>query len=247
MHIQQNEIVKFDFRKNNIEVIMIDDEPWFMGKGVADALGYANSRKAIADHVEEEDKQILMLQGQVGYPARIIINEPGLYSLIFSSKLPEAKTFKRWVTHEVLPSLRKTGSYSLSKAPEAELLREIQRLNEINERTNQKLDILIKQNEQKKIKKQLPKEPLPDDEKAMIISAICDLAQKNQKVKVSYLTFRNILVSKFGKDVLPKHPTRYLIALAPELEEKKIRLEKVGKGLREQSKSMVQGGFIICS
>ena len=247
MHIQQNEIVKFDFRKNNIEVIMIDDEPWFMGKGVADALGYANSRKAIADHVEEEDKQILMLQGQVGYPARIIINEPGLYSLIFSSKLPEAKTFKRWVTHEVLPSLRKTGSYSLSKAPEAELLREIQKLNEINERTNQKLDILIKQNEQKKIKKQLPKEPLPDDEKAMIISAICDLAQKNQKVKVSYSTFRNVLVSKFGKDVLPPHPTQCLIALAPELEEKKIRLERVGKGLKEQSKSMVRGGFIICS
>ena len=129
MHIQQNEIAKFDFQKNNIEVIMIDGEPWFMGKGVADALGYANSRKAIADHVEEEDKQILMLQGQVGYPARIIINEPGLYSLIFSSKLPEAKTFKRWVTHEVLPSLRKTGSYSLSKAPEAELLRELQKIN----------------------------------------------------------------------------------------------------------------------
>lgn len=246
MHIQQNEIVKFDFRKNNIEVIMIDDEPWFMGKGVADALGYANSRKAIADHVEEEDKQILMLQGQVGYPARIIINEPGLYSLIFSSKLPEAKTFKRWVTHEVLPSLRKTGSYSLSKAPEAELLREIQRLNEINERTNQKLDILIKQNEQKKARKQLPKEPLPDDEKAMIISAICDLAQKNQRVKAYYPEFRKYLVSKFGRDVLPVHAKGYLKALAPELKEKGISLQRIGANIRVPNTKEQQRGFIIC-
>jgi len=246
MHIQQNEIVKFDFQKNNIEVIMIDGEPWFMGKGVADALGYANSRKAIADHVEEEDKQILMLQGQVGYPARIIINEPGLYSLIFSSKLPEAKTFKRWVTHEVLPSLRKTGSYSLTNAPEAELLREIQRLNEINERTNQKLDILIKQNEQKKARKQLPKEPLPDDEKAMIISAICDLAQKNQRVKTYYPEFRKYLVSKFGRDVLPVHAKGYLKALAPELKEKGISLQRIGENIRIPNTKEQQRGFIIC-
>ena len=254
MQIEENELVKFDFQQTNVNVIMIDDEPWFMAKEVAEILGYSNSRTAIADNVEAGDVQIILMSVAVGNPRRMIINEFGLYSLILSSKLPEARIFKHWVTHEVLPSLRKTGSYSLSKAPEAELLREIQKLNEINqalneinERTNQKLDILIKQNEQKKIKKQLPKEPLPDDEKAMIISAICDLAQKNQKVKVSYSTFRNILVSKFGKDVLPPHPTRDLIALAPELEEKKIRLERVGKGLKEQSKSMVQGGFIICS
>lgn len=248
MKNEQFELTKFHFNQEKIGVIMIDGEPWFIGQDIAGALNYKNTSDALAKHVEKEDKKVIpFLFENAGNPNRIIINEPGLYSLIFASTLPIAKTFKHWVTHEVLPSLRKTGSYSLSKVPEAELLREIQRLNEINERTNQKLDILIKQNEQKKIKKQLPKEPLPDDEKAMIISAICDLAQKNQKVKVSYLTFRNILVSKFGKDVLPPRPTRDLIALAPELEEKKIRLEKVGKGLKEQSKSMVQGGFIICS
>jgi prophage antirepressor-like protein len=237
------DIVAFDFESSEVRILWKDAEPWFVLVDICKALDISNPSR-MAQRLDEDERSVYNLgrQGEA-----IIINESGLYTVILRSNKPEARIFKHWITHEVLPSLRKTGSYSLSKAPEAELLREIQRLNEINERTNQKLDILIKQNEQKKIKKQLPKEPLPDDEKAMIISAICDLAQKNQKVKVSYLTFRNILVSKFGKDVLPKHPTRYLIALAPELEEKKIRLEKVGKGLREQSKSMVQGGFIICS
>ena len=237
------DIVAFDFESSEVRILWKDAEPWFVLVDICKALDISNPSR-MAQRLDEDERSVYNLgrQGEA-----IIINESGLYTVILRSNKPEARIFKHWITHEVLPSLRKTGSYSLSKAPEAELLREIQRLNEINERTNQKLDILIKQNEQKKIKKQLPKEPLPDDEKAMIISAICDLAQKNQKVKVSYLTFRNILVSKFGKDVLPKHPTRYLIALAPELEEKKIRLEKVGKGLREQSKSMAQGGFIICS
>jgi len=237
------DIVAFDFESSEVRILWKDAEPWFVLVDICKALDISNPSR-MAQRLDEDERSVYNLgrQGEA-----IIINESGLYTVILRSNKPEARIFKHWITHEVLPSLRKTGSYSLSKAPEAELLREIQRLNEINERTNQKLDILIKQNEQKKIKKQLPKEPLPDDEKAMIISAICDLAQKNQKVKVSYLTFRNILVSKFGKDVLPPHPTRYLIALAPELEEKKIRLERVGKGLKEQSKSMVQGGFIICS
>ncbi len=232
MHIQQNEIVKFDFQKNNIEVIMIDGEPWFMGKSVADVLGYANSRKAIADHVEEEDKQILMLQGQVGYPARIIINEPGLYSLIFSSKLPEARIFKRWITHEVLPSLRKTGSYSLSNAPEAELLREIQRLNEINERTNQKLDILIAQNQKKKNKKQLPSDSMPDAEKLMIIEIITELAKRGDKVKISYPQMHELIKKKYGSDFFPARPTAFLKALEPELREKGISLLNIGKNSR---------------
>lgn len=240
------EISTFLFEQKQVRGFQQEEESWFCAKDVCNALEIVNHKHAVSDF-DEDEKKIILSPSSGGMQETLFVSESGLYRLIFKSRKEQAVLFRRWVTHEVLPSLRKTGSYSLSKAPEAELLREIQRLNEINERTNQKLDILIKQNEQKKIKKQLPKEPLPDDEKAMIISAICDLAQKNQKVKVSYLTFRNILVSKFGKDVLPPHPTRYLIALAPELEEKKIRLEKVGKGIREQSKSMPQGGFIICS
>ena len=237
MHIQQNEIVKFDFQKNNIEVIMIDGEPWFMGKGVADALGYANSRKAIADHVEEEDKQILMLQGQVGYPARIIINEPGLYSLIFSSKLPEAKTFKRWVTHEVLPSLRKTGSYSLTNATEAELLREIQK-------TNEKLNILIAQNQQKNSKKRLPTDSgMPDAEKLMIIETITELAKQGEQVKISYPQMHELVRKKYGSDFFPARPTAFLKALEPELREKGISLLNIGKSVKINKVPVM--GFVI--
>ena len=85
-----------------------------------------------------------------------------------------------------MPSLRKTGSYGLTNAKEAELLREIQRLNEINERTNQKLDILIAQNQQKKNKKQLPSDSMPDAEKLMIIETIAELAKQGEQVHISY-------------------------------------------------------------
>lgn len=94
----------------------INGEPWFVGKDVAEILGYSNSRKAIGDHVDDEDKTdgvtIRDSIGRVQNP--IIINESGLYSLILSSKLPTAKQFKRWVTSEVLPAIRKTGGYGVA-------------------------------------------------------------------------------------------------------------------------------------
>lgn len=90
--------------------MMINEEPWFVGKDVADILGYSNSRKALIDHVDEEDKNTVTIRdGIPGNPNQIIINESGLYSLILSSKLPAAKKFKHWVTSEVLPSIRKKG------------------------------------------------------------------------------------------------------------------------------------------
>ena len=94
--------------------IQIDGEPWFVGKDVAAALGYENTRDALAKHVDEEDKNTVAIRdGIQGNPNMVIINESGLYSLIFGSKLEGAKRFKRWVTNEVLPSIRKTGSYTL--------------------------------------------------------------------------------------------------------------------------------------
>lgn len=99
-----------------IRTIEVNNQPWFVGKDVADALGYSNTSKAIKDHVDEEDKQFfrgnetLGLKSANNYGA-VIINESGLYSLVLSSKLPTAKKFKRWVTSEVLPSIRKTGGY----------------------------------------------------------------------------------------------------------------------------------------
>ena len=98
-----------------IRTINIDDEPWFVGKDVAAALGYVDVAHSILDHVEEEDRVNSKTQGQndpeFGQRGTWLINESGLYSLIMSSKLESAKRFKRWVTSEVLPMIRKTGGY----------------------------------------------------------------------------------------------------------------------------------------
>ena len=96
-----------------IRTVTINNEPWFVGKDVTDILGYTNSSKALADHVDEEDKLNNESLSSLGQRGGWLINESGLYSLILSSKMPTAKKFKRWVTSEVLPSLRKTGSYEM--------------------------------------------------------------------------------------------------------------------------------------
>jgi anti-repressor protein len=97
----------------NVRVVQIEGEPWFVGKDVAGCLGYANSRKALIDHVDDDDKNTVTIRdgNKRGNPNQTVINESGLYSLIMSSKLPSAKRFKRWVTAEVLPQIRKTGGY----------------------------------------------------------------------------------------------------------------------------------------
>lgn len=100
-----------------VRILTIENEPWFVGKDVADALGYSNPSKAIIMHVDDEDKIMQMIpQSQNGklVTQATLINESGLYSLILSSKLPSAKKFKRWVTSEVLPAIRKNGSYSVN-------------------------------------------------------------------------------------------------------------------------------------
>lgn len=97
-----------------VRTLEINGEPWFVGKDVATALGYSNVRDAIAKHVDDEDKNTVAIRdGIQGNPNQTIINESGLYSLIMSSKMEKAKEFKRWVTSEVLPSIRKTGVYSV--------------------------------------------------------------------------------------------------------------------------------------
>lgn len=104
-----------------IRTVTIDNEPWFVGKDVAVILGYSNPQKALRDHVDEEDRTLndsFTVNGTKG----ILINESGLYGLILSSKLPNAKKFKHWVTAEVLPVLRKTGRYNLQQPQGKELL-----------------------------------------------------------------------------------------------------------------------------
>ena len=107
-----NEIKTFssmDF--GTVRIMMIEEEPWFVGKDVTDILGYQNGSRDVNRHVDEEDRRKTMVFDGNQSKETIVINESGLYSLIFSSKLPTAKAFKYWVTHEVLPSIRKNGGY----------------------------------------------------------------------------------------------------------------------------------------
>ena len=106
-----------------VRTIEIDNEPWFVGKDVAEALGYSTTRDALDRHVEKEDKNtVVNPDGNRGNPNMTIINESGLYCLILSSKLPGAKEFKHWITHDVIPSIRKTGAYMTQETLEAAIL-----------------------------------------------------------------------------------------------------------------------------
>lgn len=113
-----------------VRTIDVDGSPWLVAKDVAAALGYKNSRDAIARHVDEEDKGVVKHDTPSGEQEMVVINESGLYSLVLSSKLPKAREFKRWVTSEVLPSIRKTGSYTMPK-----LSKEMQALFLLDDRT----------------------------------------------------------------------------------------------------------------
>ena len=103
-----------------IRTVVIDGEPWFVGKDVAEALGYSNTRDALATHVMDEDKNTVVISDgkRRGNPNQVIINESGLYALIFGSKLDSAKRFKHWVTSEVLPQIRRTGTYQKPMTPQ---------------------------------------------------------------------------------------------------------------------------------
>lgn len=101
----------FNFNNKEIRTLAIEGEPYFVGKDVADILGYQNGSRDINRHVDEEDRHKAMIFDGNQYKETITINESGLYSLILSSKLPKAKEFKHWVTHEVLPAIRKHGAY----------------------------------------------------------------------------------------------------------------------------------------
>lgn len=95
-----------------IRIIEMNGEPWFVGKDVAEALGYSNTRDALSAHVMDEDKNTVVISdGKRGNPNQTVINESGLYALIFGSKLESAKCFKHWVTSEILPSIRRNGGY----------------------------------------------------------------------------------------------------------------------------------------
>ena len=109
--MSENKIQTWNYESSEIRTIEKDGEPWFVGKDVATVLGYTDTVNAIKRHVDSEDKAGCQIATQFGVKETTILNESGLYSLILSSKLPNAKKFKRWITNEVLPSIRKHGAY----------------------------------------------------------------------------------------------------------------------------------------
>lgn len=114
-----------------VRTVELDGQPWLVGADVATALGYKNPRKALADHIEPEDKGVTKRDTPGGEQEILIINESGLYSLILSSKMPKAKAFKHWVTSEVLPTIHKTGAYESFQAKQ-----HIEQLEATNTRLN---------------------------------------------------------------------------------------------------------------
>lgn len=110
-----NELQNFTFDGSTVRTIMINSEPYFVGKDVAEILGYSNPRDAIKKHIDDEDKGVAKCDTLGGSQNQTVINESGLYSLIIGSKLPTAKRFKHWVTSEVLPAIRKHGAYAVDE------------------------------------------------------------------------------------------------------------------------------------
>lgn len=107
----------------SVRTVVIEDEVWFIGKDVAVALGYKDTVNAIKQHIDEDDKKSWRITtSSRGTQTALIINESGLYSLVFGSKLESAKQFKRWITSEVLPAIRKTGSYSIDRKPDSYMI-----------------------------------------------------------------------------------------------------------------------------
>lgn len=132
-----------------VRVKKINGQPYFVGKDIADALGYSNSRDALAKHVHDDDKiTVAIHDGNKGNPNQVCVNESGMYALIFGSKLEQAKEFKHWVTSEVLPSIRMTGGYNSQQSDEYKAKRlEVMMINakaRLMKEQNKRIEMLIK-------------------------------------------------------------------------------------------------------
>ena len=128
-------IIPFEYESTNLRALAIDGDPWFITKDACAILGIGNVGQAVLKLDDDEKSSITINDGTPGNPNKAIISESGLYSLILRSRKPEAKTFKRWITHEVIPSIRKTGSYVTPQLTcpalmAAELIEQIEAMNE---------------------------------------------------------------------------------------------------------------------
>lgn len=178
-----------------VRTVMIDGEPWFVGKDVANALGYKKVTEALQTNVDEMDSALMGVIDSIGREQQTkVINESGRYSLIFGSKLASAKKFKRWVTSEVLPSLRKTGGYRVPQTiPE-----QIQLLAQGNVELNQKVDSLSGRMDA--VEKELPLLPVDADRISNAVKAkgTETLGGKESKAYHSKSLRQNVYASIYG-------------------------------------------------
>ena len=173
-----------------IQVIERNGEPWFVGKEIATVLGYKNANDALIKHVDDEDKGVAKRDTLGGKQNIVIINESGLYSLVLSSKLEKAKAFKRWVTSEVLPAIRKTGSYGTAiKEKEVEA-----KLNNSRARLN--------------------------NSRARMAAIILKCAEKTKSETYKEICNKNAVNVLNGKEIMPMLPTEELTLSAKEVGEK---------------------------
>ena len=205
-----NELMIFENPEfGKVRCVQLDGEAWLVGKDVAEALGYSNTRDALDRHVDQEDRNtVVNPDGNRGNPNMTIINESGLYSLVLSSKLPGAKRFRRWVTSEVLPTLRRQGTYTMQTPKTAmEMLRlQSQAMFELDERVNVLEDKLenqmtIDHGQQRELQKAVSRRVL--DRAATVIPA---WALDEQKPKFFASLYRD-LKNRFGvpsyRDIRP--------------------------------------------
>lgn len=138
----ENQVKVFESAEfGSVRTVEVNGVPYFVGRDVASILGYTNPRKALIDHVDVEDKGVTKCDTLGGSQEMVVINESGVYSLVFGSKPPTAKKFKRWVTSEVLPSIRKTGSYNVPKMSVNELILEMAKSNVATEKRINALEV----------------------------------------------------------------------------------------------------------
>lgn len=188
----------------DLRIVLRDNEPWMIGKDVAEALGYTNPRKAIADHVDEEDKGVTKCDTPGGKQDLIVINESGVYALIFGSKLESAKRFKRWVTAEILPSLRKNGGYIMdqeSMTPEQILAAALQVSKKIIEDRDRQIENM-KQKEQFANAIMASKDSILVGDMAKLISQ--NGVQIGQKKLFAWLRDKGYLIKQGNSYNMPK-------------------------------------------
>ena len=192
----------------SIRTVEINNEPWFVGKDVAEALGYANTRDALAKHVDDADKTSVAIRdsGSNYQSMANVINESGVYSLIFGSKLPKAKEFKHWVTSEVLPAIRKHGGY-LSPEKIEEVLSDPDTI--IKLATNLKEEQAKRREAEAKLEKAKPKVIFADavsaSEQTILIGDLAKLIKQNghdigQKRLFQWMRDNGYLIKRNGAD-----------------------------------------------